>query len=162
MLSVLRNQGKTVFQIQQLLEDEARRLGVSVPASVTARLQRDDFAETGRHTVVQVLPQDEAQRLTGRIVSVNLQVNFFKRFGFTENAIGRGLLGELGREPYAEITARENPDPETGTCTQIVCFSPLSQFKTFGARQGDKVTIFAVPHRVHATLDIWLADDIEL
>jgi hypothetical protein len=83
-------------QIRSIVEEYSRTSGVPIPPDVRRRLDELDGRASNGLTIIDVHPQDDSRPAMGMLMSVSSQVNFFKRFNYTDNAMGRGLLGVKG------------------------------------------------------------------
>lgn len=153
---VYRAQGHTARDARQLIADEAIRRGVKVPAEVAAKLQRDEFGETGRETIIEVVPQGDGQEIRGTVMSESLQVNFFKRLGYPDNVVSRGFLGRLVVEEYVELRVRADPDPEYGYAAEVACFLSLAQYRKNQIRVGKVFSLELKSHRLPNDREVWL------
>jgi len=154
----MRGDGHTASHIRQIVELEAKARGLPIPLNVAKRLMADEYSESGRETVVEVLPHGAGQLLTGAIIASNLQVNFFNRLKYKDNPFGRAFLGKLAKQAYVELRIREKPDNKYGISAEISCYLPLATFKACGLRHDQWVSVFVVPHQMTNGEDIWLID----
>jgi hypothetical protein len=139
----------------------ARRTGQVVPPSVLAVLRKAEYAETRREMVVVVLPHDDEHVLEGRILSSVSQVNFLRRFGYADNALGRALLGSLLNEPYVELRVRAAADAVSGICVELECFAPKKEWERLRLHDGCSVAVVVRPAKLRDERKIWVARRVE-
>ena len=146
--------------IRQMIEQHSRSHGIPIPPDIHKQIIAQENRDRGKVTVLDVLPGDDPCFVVGQIMSVNLQVNFFKRLNYLDNAMGRAFLGELVNESYVEIFLREDPDEETRFSNQFRFFLPLMTFERSRLRQNSRVAVTLIPHTMPDGQQIWLADEI--
>jgi hypothetical protein len=99
-------------------------------------------------------------RADGRIININHQVNFFRRFNYVDNAVSRAIFGGLANEPYVEITLREDPDEQTGLSNEYTFFLAQAQLARVGLGQNSTATVIMGSRRI-ADRWIWIAETID-
>ncbi len=157
-----------MLEIERVLESQVRGIiheyskisGVPIPSQVLRRLNDLDGRVSNRLIVQEVPPQDQPRSVLGTIFSVAREVNFFRRFNYADNAMGRGLLGKLLRESYVEITIREDAD-ENNRSSQFRAFQKLIDFDRSGLGQHSRVTASFVTYTIPDGRRIWLIQGIE-
>lgn len=147
-------------QIRSIVEEYSQTLGIPIPADVRRRLDEIDRRSSNRLTVIEVHAETQSVPAMGIIMSVSSQVNFFRRFNYTDNAMGRGLLGKLVRDSYVELVIREDAD-EDHQCRQFRVFQRLADFRRTGLGQNSRVIAFLSPHQIPDGRKIWLVEKIE-
>jgi hypothetical protein len=147
-------------QVRSLVEEYSRSTGIPIPADVRRRLDELDGHASNRLTIHDVSPQEDSRPVLGMIMSVGSNVNFFKRFNYSDNAMGRGLLGKLVRDSYVEIVIREDAD-ETNTCSQFRAFQKMTDFNRSGLGQHSRAIATLLPHQIADGRTIWIVDRIE-
>jgi hypothetical protein len=134
-----------------------------MPPLTEQYLDELNYAETRRVTTLPLVPKDEDEKeFEGAIAHVNGKVNFFKRYGYRDNAIGRGLLGQLAKEPFVELTIRTTPDASTGIRFEIEVFVSKALYDSSGAEPDAPVRVTARPmalgpKRLWVANTLWLA-----
>lgn len=161
LLRGMRRAGHSYASIRSQIYEMATRTGQSVPARVLQTLREEEYEETGREIVVAVLPQDQEHVLEGRILSSALQVNFFRRFGYEDNAFGRAFLGSLLSEPYVELRVRADADPISGICIELECFAKRKDWEQLHLHDGCLVAVVVVQKKLRNDRSIWIARRIE-
>lgn len=146
--------------IWQRVVEHANARGVSIPAGIREEIFGPRPTGQRRIRPIDVLPTDGQEvRTDGQIMKID-QVNFFRRFNYVDNVLGRAILGDLIRRPHMEITLREDPDEETGYSNQYTFFVPQAQVARVGLRQNSRATAILVTRRV-AGRRIWVAESID-
>ena len=151
--------GFSSTHIRRLIEERATLRNIPIPEGIYQQLIAQENREKGKVTVVDVLPNEEECFIVGQIISVN-QVNFFRRLNYTNNHMGRALLGKLVDQSYVEIAIREDLDEETCLCYQFKFFIPLISFKQSRLMQNSRAVITLKPRTMPDGQQIWLADEI--
>lgn len=151
-----RARGVSAQETKRLIEAAAVERGVDVPPAVLDRLQRDIFSETGKETVVSVVPEGDSEEIEGQIISEARQVNFFKRLSYPENPVSRGFLGKLVSEPHVELRLRADADPDYGYAAEVTCFLPFSVYKSRALRVRKRCHVWLVAHRLPNDTEVWL------
>lgn len=153
-------EGFSASIIWDLIVERANERGAPIPAGIREEVFGPRPSGQGRIRPIEVLPSNDAEvRADGRIMTIN-QVNFFRRFNYVDNLIGRAILGNLVNEPHVEITLREDPDEQTGYSNQYTFFVPQAQVTTLGLGQSSRATVILGTRRVGHRL-IWLAESID-
>jgi hypothetical protein len=149
------------LRVRQIVEEYSRTSGIPIPPDIHRRLVAlENKGKTGI-VINKVAPTNKECDIVGKIIEVKWQVNFIKRLRYSDNAIGRGLLGKLVKDSYVEVTIREDPDEETRYCNQYEFFVPLKIFEQSGLKQGARAFAVLNPHIVPGGQCIWLANTIE-
>lgn len=151
--------GFSSTHIRRLIEEYATLCNVPIPEGIYQKLIANENMEKGKVTVVDVLPNEEECYVVGQIISVN-QVNFFRRLNYTNNPMGRALLGKLIDQSYVEIAIREDLDEETCLCYKFKFFIPLISFKQSRLIQNSRAVVTLKPCTMPDGQQIWLADEI--
>lgn len=161
MIRVLRDVHKhSTTSIRRLVEDHAHANGLSIPGPIHRQLLADENRESGKVTIVDLLPGSSETSLAGSIVAVNRSVNFLKRLGYPDGPMARGILGDLASEPYVEVTVREERDPKTGFCSQITCYYPAAKFRAGGLTHGRKVFAYVDARTLPSGDEVWIASEL--
>jgi hypothetical protein len=147
-------------QIRSIVEEYSRTTGIPIPLDVRRRLDEMDGRASNRLTIIDVHPQNDSRPAMGMIMSISSQVNFFKRFNYTDNAMGRGLLGKLVRDSYVEVVIREDAD-EQNTCNQFRVFQKVADFKRSGLGQHSRAVATLIPHPIPDGRKVWVVERIE-
>jgi hypothetical protein len=145
--------------IWERITGRAATLGIPVPPGTRdqvygrappgqARIQAHEIRPSGGDVV----------DVEGQIMSID-DVNFFRRFNYTDNAFGRAFLGTLLDESYVEILLREDPDEETGFCRRFTFFVPQSRVRNSRLSQHSHATANLRSHRV-GDRRVWVAASI--
>lgn len=151
---------RTPTSIRQLVERYAADNHLPIPKELYRRFLAEENRATGRMTVFEVAPDSTETTIVGDIIGVNRSVNFFKRLGYPEGPVSRGILGDLAKEPYVEVIIREVRDPETGFSAQATCFFPKASFDRNGLRQGRSTIAYLRSQSLPNGSKIWIADDL--
>jgi len=61
-------------------------------------------------TIQRVAPSRDIVDVCGIVVSVNRNINLFKKFGYENNIIGKSFLGKLAEHTFNEVILRDQPD----------------------------------------------------
>jgi hypothetical protein len=158
----------SLTQVRKRVDLEARRRNQPVPKKAQRMLARLANGETGGTTVLRITPGEEGFEgetlvVTGKVHEVHA-VNLYRRTGFFPSVIGKGLLGELGKEPIVELFLRGERDPETGFLDEFAILIYEKVWRGSGHRQHDRARI-AVTHyeqpTVTGSMRAWLAKTIE-
>lgn len=147
-------------QITSIVEEYSRTSGVPIPTDVRRRLDEIEGRGSSRLTIIDVHPQDDSRPAMGMIMSINSQVNFFKRFNYSDTVMGRGLLGKLVRDSYVEIVIREDAN-ELNVCNEFHAFQKLANFNRTGLGQHSRVIATLDPLRIPDGRVIWVVEQIE-
>jgi hypothetical protein len=147
--------GMSSAQVRRLIETEAQQRGIAIPSLTQEHLDQIKYAETRRPTTVRLKPGDGPKQLAGFLANVNQRVNFFKRYGYPDNAIGRGLLGSLATKPFVELTIRTEPDQKTGIRFEATAFAPESLYVGSGAELDAPVDVLLESRQMKSEI-IWL------
>ncbi len=148
------------YQVRSIIEEYSRSRGIPILADVVHRLADIEGRTTNRLTIIEVHAQDESRPAMGIIMSVSPHVNFFRRLNYTDNAMGRGLLGKLVRDSYVELVIREDAD-ERNQCNQFCVFYKLTDFRRTGLGQQSRTVASLVPHQIPDGRRIWLVERME-
>jgi hypothetical protein len=147
-------------QIRSFVEEYSRTSGVPIPLDVRRRLDELEGHASNRLTINEVHPLGDSRPAMGMIMSINSQVNFFKRFSYGDNVMGRGLLGKLVRDSYVEIVIREDAS-ELNVCNEFYAFQKLVDFRRTGLGQHARVIATLDSHRIPDGRIIWVVEHIE-
>jgi hypothetical protein len=159
-IKVLRDaEALSLDDVERLVEQNAERRGVEVPAKARALLRSLSFRETGAATILTLLPGGEPRDFVAVIREVN-SVNVFKRLKFENNAVGRALLGELADEEYVEVFLRGDVNQRTGFWPQIDAFVPRRMLERARVGRGVRVVVRLVPHCPKGDVRVWIVDEI--
>jgi hypothetical protein len=147
--------------VEALVEAEAVRRDVAVPASARALFRTPGYQETHAPTVLSLSPGGEPREFVGEVRGVT-HVNFFKRLRVPDSAITRGLLGALVAEEHVEIVVRGPVNPQTGYCGQIEAFAPRKLLQGASVVQGTGVVVRVVAHSPTIDVRFWVVDRAKL
>jgi hypothetical protein len=147
-------------QIRSIVEEYSRTSGIPISPEAQRFLEEIDGGATTRLTIQDVPAEEDCRPALGAITSVNLSVNFFKRFSYTDNTMGRGLLGRLLKDSYVEIVIREDAD-ESRSCNQYRAFQKHKEFTQAGVSQHSRVIATLRPHMIADGRRIWIVERIE-
>jgi hypothetical protein len=156
---VFRAAGNSARHARQLVESEALRRGIRIPENVAKKLRADEYAETGQVKIILVRPQSDGQEIAGVVISEALQVNFFKRLKYPDNAFSRGFLGKLAAEGYVELRVRADPDPDFGYAAEVECYLPLRRYRQLKLAVGVRVELALVAKKLPNDSEVWLVDE---
>ncbi|MCI0696071.1 hypothetical protein L0337_29235 [candidate division KSB1 bacterium] len=148
-------------RVRRIVEEYSNTSGIPIPPEIHRRLITMENKGRGGLIVSEIKPNDKECITIGEIVSINVQVNFFKRLNYVDNKMGRALLGRIVKESYVEITIREYPEGDTRHCLQYTFFITLKAFEQ--SKLGPHSRALAVLNS-YTTPDrqkIWLADDLK-
>jgi hypothetical protein len=161
LIRCLRDEGgHSSISIRHLVEEFAASRGIPVPPGIYDHIPRDH--RRGRLIVIPVAAAEDEYLVNGRVTDIN-QVSFFRRFGFPDNAMGRGILGDLVSEAYLELLIREDCDDETAhSAYQFTCYLPRRCVEWSRVTRGAIVEASLSPHRVAGRDPIWIANEIRL
>lgn len=161
LLRVLRDiEQRTITEVRRLVECFAKENDLSIPKDVYNILIAVENRDTGRSTILDLLPDSTETAIVGSIISVNRGVNFFKRLGYPENPISRGVLGDLASKRFVEVMIRKDRDPETGFCYQVTCYYSERGFDRVALSHGKKVIAYLKARRLPNDTQIWIATEI--
>jgi hypothetical protein len=154
--------------VRKRVDLEARRRNQSVPKKARRMLARLANGETGGTTVLRITPGEEGFEgetvvVTGKIHEVH-EVNMYRRTGFFPSVIGKGLLGDLGKQPVVELFLRGERDPETGFLDEFAILAYKKVWRESGLRQHDRVRVEITQYEqptVTESIRVWLAKKIE-
>ncbi len=111
-------EGVSLTEVRKRVDLEARKRNQAVPKQAKRMLAKLANGETGATTVLRIAPGEEGFEgetvvITGTVHGVQ-EVNMYRRTGFYPSPFGKGLLGDLGKQPVVELFLRGERDPETG------------------------------------------------
>ena len=96
--------------IYTIIEERERSSGVSMSEEMRVVIERHIGVRMYQPTVVPVAPDSGVRDVCGKVVSVNSNINLFKRLGYNNNPMGKSFLGELAGHTYNEVILRDQPD----------------------------------------------------
>jgi hypothetical protein len=161
MMRVLHDQGHSHIAIAATVRSEARRRGLKIPTQIEETLRKQEFAETGKATLARILPGGDAIQFVGKVLGLDVQVNFFKRAKYERSKISEAFLGRLAKESWAELRIREDVDAQSGIQGEMTAFVPLVRLREVGVRIGDKVLVFVESHTMPTGQGIWLIETLK-
>jgi len=140
--------------IREMIEQYSRSRDIPIPPDINKQIIALENKYRGKVIVLDILPGDEDFFVIGQIMSVNLQVNFFKRLNYLDNRMGRAFLGKLVAESYVEILIREDPDEETCFSSQFRFFIPLMAFEQSRLRENSRAAVTLLPYLARWSTDL--------
>jgi hypothetical protein len=162
MIRVLRDvDGVPEQHIRSLVEEYSATTGVPIPPDAESILSHLGLDDRRRAYIANIAAGKEDAEVEGKIVHMNKQVNFFKRFGFPENNIGSGMLGKLVQKSYVELTLQQDEDPKTRAVNRFIFFAEQDLFAGSGTRLGGRVFVALKPFVVPCQPPIWCAELIQ-
>ncbi len=161
-------EGMSLTEVRKRVDLEARRRNQPVPKKAKRMLARLANGETGGTTVLRVTPgvegfEGETLVVTGRVHEVH-EVNMYLRTGFFPSVVGKGLLGDLGKQPVVELILRGERDPDTGFLDEIAILAYEKAWRESGLRQHAHVMVEVTQYEqrtVTGGIRVWLAKRIE-
>jgi hypothetical protein len=154
--------GLSLPDFERRLAEEAARRGTFVPPAAADVVRRVTYQETGIARILQMTPGSEARDFTGTITSVNLGVNFFRRFGLPDGPMARALLRGLTAEPYVELYLKGVISRSTGICPVVQVFVAKDLVEKVGAGHGARVSVRLTPRDVAGKERIWLGERLRI
>lgn len=92
--------------------------------------------------------------VTGRIMNINSDINFYKKIGARkEDDMATKLLGELVKEIFCEVTLRENPN-NTNQSKQFTLYASKRFIKQYFLNRGNHIAVEIRPAK--STLNCWV------
>lgn len=146
--------------VRRLVEEYAHRHGRPVPPNIGKQLVVAENKETGRSTVISIVPRGEPLNALGTVAAVD-KVSFLKRLAPRRSVIGRALIARLADKAHVEICIRGRRDPETGFITEFTFFVPLATWEASGLRQGTQIIVSLRPTTLPTGQTAWFADAIQ-
>lgn len=114
--------------IADLIEREAAERNVSLPQDILDVISVMRNLKTSKKLRIMEIPAGaDSISVVGKIKNVNRNINFFKKFDYPDNVMGRALLGKLVNDSYVEITIREE-SADTIDCSEFVCYMKMDLF----------------------------------
>lgn len=153
-------QQMSVAGVRQLLEEFALRKGLQVPQVIRRQLVVAENQETGRSTVIPILPRGEPVAAFGTVASVD-SVNFVKRFATGGTVVGRALLGKLLNRAHVEVRIRGDRDPETGFIDEFSFYIASEVWRASQLRLGATVAVDLRVRSVRPGEPAWFADAVQ-
>jgi hypothetical protein len=135
-------------------------MGVPIPPIAQAIIDEIEGGTRNKIKIKEVSPSEDEHPVLGTVISINDKVNFLKRLKYSDNSVGRGLLGRLVRNSYAEIIIRE--EPNNNECNQFTVYIDLNQFNNLGIRLSSKVFVVLSTYRLPGNHLFWIVDKCEL
>jgi len=146
--------------VRQLVEEYARCRALPVPRAIRNQLAVAENRETGRSTVIPILPRGSPLTALGTVGSVD-KVNFLKRFTPPGSLVGRALVGRLADEAHVEVRVRGDRDPATGFIDEFTFFVRLKTWEASGLRQGALVVVDLRGQPLPTGQQVWFADSVQ-
>jgi len=146
--------------VRQLVDEYALRRGLEVPRAIRKQLVVAENRETGRSTVIPILPAGNSLTALGTVASVD-RVNFLKRFTPRGSLVGRALIGRLADEAHVEVRIRGDRDPATGFIDEFTFFLRLKTWQASGLRQGALVVVDLRGHTLPTGQHVWFAESVQ-
>jgi hypothetical protein len=161
-------EGVSLTEVRKRVDLVARARNRSVPKQARRMLAKLANGETGGTTVLRITPGEEGFKgetlvVTGTVHGVQ-EVNMYRRTGFYPSPIGKGLLGDLGKQPVVELFIRGERDPETGFVDEFAILAYEKAWRGSGLRQRVRVRVEVMQHEqatVSDSVRVWLAKKIE-
>ena len=151
--------GTSAAALWGLIEEHSRRYGVSLTPAITRGLGGVLGRRHRGVTVLDVQPDEVNALVLARVISVNRQVNFLKRFRLPASARGRTVIGRLADEAHVEIVLRTEPDELTGFADQYTAYLPLQNFDPELIRPGQPIHFDLVPYPIPGRDPLWLVEE---
>lgn len=147
--------------IKGIVEEYSINLGLTIPADVSEHLKTLENENISHKLKINnILPKNEPHTLFGVVVSKNLKVNFFKRFGLEDNSFGRGLIKKLLARSYVEIKLREETK-SLGHVNEYNVFVPADSFTNNQININSRILIDIEPYNIVGRKKVWLGVDIK-
>jgi hypothetical protein len=142
-----------------MVEEYARSRGLQVPRTVRKELVVAENKETGRSTVIPILPGGSSVTALGTVASVD-KVSFLKRFTPRGSLVGRALIGRLADEAHVEVRIRADRDPATGFIDEFTFFVRLRTWQASGLRQGSLAVVDLRGQSLPTGQHVWFAESV--
>lgn len=114
--------------IADLIEREAAERNVQLPQEILDVIAgMRNYRSPKKLRIMEIPAGADSMTIVGKIKNVNRNINFFKKFDYPDNVMGRALLGKLVNDAYVEITLREE-NPNMQECSEFVCYMKMSMF----------------------------------
>ncbi len=146
--------------IVDIIEQEAKVRNLQVPPEIRAVLDTmTNFLPSKKLRIIEIPPTDSPKVTVGMITVVNRNINFFKKFDYPDNTMGRALLGKLVNDAYLELTIREGAN-EDNVCSEFICYMLLNEYLTLRIQHNAVVGVTLKPFQLPDGRYIWLIHEI--
>lgn len=148
--------------IADLIEREATERNVNLPQDIF-----DEISEMRNHKpskklrIMEIPAGANSINIVGKIKNVNRNINFFKKFDYPDNIMGRALLGKLVNDSYVEITIREE-NPNTIDCSEFVCYMKMQLYLKLDINKNDLIGITLQSFQIADGRFIWMLSEIDI
>ena len=107
-----------------------------------------------------IQPSDQETLVIGIVMSIRHNINFFKRLNIENTPIGKQLLGQFGKESFAEITVRTSPNQEN-IIEEYIVFLPESIVTRIKLREKDSVVTKINSQMIALIENYWCVEFID-
>jgi len=150
----------TPAQIRTLVLNYAHANSLSISPKVQHILSSLPGISSGGISIISVSASHAAEgSVTGRIMTINRNVNFRRRMNLPDNAFSRGLLGSLLQHAHDEIVLRTDPDTFR-QCLEYSIFVRASELRKENLQQGNRATLGIVFQQIVGVGGFWLGRDL--
>lgn len=151
-----------ILEIRSLIERYSEETGIEVSRDVRDYLSHIERQQSSlKPRIINVEPKNEELVILGLVVSVNLQVNFFKRLQLSDNPFGRALLGKLLSLSCVEVKIRQETK-EANCFNDYSVFVPTRLYNEEPFRQNSRVFVVIKPYEIVGRGEIWLCSELRV
>lgn len=147
-------------EVRSLIEEYSKVSGIPIPKQVQRQLDDLDRKLSNQLKIIDVPARMKSIQIIGTIISITPQVNFLKRFNYSDNQMGRAFLGKLAKEGYIEVIIRKEADSNY-VSEQYHVFHKFQPFKRSVLRQNNRVIAILNSFQLPDGRTIWISDRIE-
>ncbi len=148
--------------IVNIIEQEANVRNIVVPPEIRAVLATmTNNLPSRKLRIIEIPPTDETKVTVGVITVVNRNINFFKKFDYPDNVMGRALLGKLANDAYLELTIREGANEEN-VCSEFICYMLLETYLALKIQHNAMVAVTLKPFQLPDGRFIWLIFELTI
>lgn len=162
LIRVLRTDtGLSDKAILERVEEFATTRGLRVPKDIYGRLSEGRYSPRHKLEVMNIVPYEDTVIVEGMITEINLKINVCRRFDVVDSPIGRGMLGELGKGDWSEVTVRQMHTEIEQFAYQFAFLIPYSDLLALEWSQGRKVSARIRYFRPAGRSAVWFMDGVE-
>jgi hypothetical protein len=143
-------------RIKIISEERGFELSDESLQKIKSYLRKNDNKQTKK----KIQPIEAETLVFGQIMSIRHNINFFKKLKIQETIIGSQLLGNFGKESFAEITLRTSPN-QNNEVEEYDIILPEALVRRLQLHEKEKIATKINSQSIAVTEKFWCVEFID-
>lgn len=147
--------------ILERISEFASTRGLKVPKEIRTKLSDGIYPPRHKLDVINVRPYEGSAVIEGEIIEINAPINMNKKFNISNNAFGEGILGELARGEWSEISVRQMHTEFELFAYRFTFFAIRELVHSLSWRMGSRIAAKIKYLQIAGRDSVWVLEEAE-